>query len=153
MDIKSPEIHRVVKWLSDVYSVQVKFLKFDITSTGRCYYEAAVILIEPDEDELKMLHTLLHEAGHYISYDKYRHVIDESCAVLREAWAMQYGWWLSQELGIDIRSVEWKRFHAYVPTLYSHVIGDGEGWNETEETQEDLAKILENDHYVLNRTS
>jgi len=113
---ESDHIELIKKWLFNTYGVKVE-IKFDSNVSGTCYYSKKIIeLNEPNAE--KALMVLLHEAGHYHSYVLYHDTVPDASHMVRESWAMQYGWQIAKALGIKIDALAWSDLHDDIHSEY-----------------------------------
>ena len=93
-------------------------LEFGITYDDMWAYHGAIdyknkhitLNVSHDDDKITLM-TLAHELGHYQHYEEA--VDDCPPAVIREAYAMSYGWELIEDNGFDkfISATDWLEFH------------------------------------------
>ena len=119
------EIKKVKSYLENTLNCSVElFSDLKGESMGRIYYPGescdnvycseAKILIDCPYVE-SALFTILHEAGHYVSYLRYFRKFninqDNFPKEKRELFAYLYGWYVIRQNNIEISKEEWKDFH------------------------------------------
>lgn len=79
---------------------------------GYTLYRENLILINKECKGLLKLLALLHEAGHWLSYN-YEVTYDAETNTLeqREQWAYEWGWYLNKKLELKITREEWNLIH------------------------------------------
>jgi len=106
----SEKIDKVKEFIESLgFSVELfsKILPDDVS--GRTYYTSCHVAINCVTAK-EALYTILHEAGHVFSYDKYFRKLQQNQpnVELREKYAYLYGWGISKQLNLGISKEEWR---------------------------------------------
>jgi len=113
---ESRSIFKAVSFLRHA-GVHVDPLAFDLPPgiVGRTIYEPDLTVLLNEPGAARALMTLLHEAGHVMSFWRHRRQLPDGCQdmALRERWAFLYGWAVIRLLGIDdlVSKDRWRAFH------------------------------------------
>lgn len=95
----------------------------DVEYHGRFNYKKMKIFIKKSDDYKQMYFTLIHEFGHYISYNnllKFNEDVIEygKNYTKRELDAYFQGWRFIKNNNLQIRKIEWRQFHYEIFDRY-----------------------------------
>lgn len=105
----------------DLVINKIKSLGFNVTLfsselpddiAGRTFYNKKEVHIGNLPSAEEALFTLVHEAGHVLSYDKYYCKLNEKQPEVekREIYAYLYGWVIIKQLNLSISKEDWRKF-------------------------------------------
>lgn len=111
MKTYSEKIEILKDFIETQFDFKVNLFSNDLPDDvcGRTYYQNKHVCLNCTTAK-QTFFTLLHEAGHVMSYDKYFYKLlqNQPDVKIREHYAYLYGWVINKKLNLDVTKDEWR---------------------------------------------